>query len=49
MSFELTLRKKLLLAVLTLKHLLHVNEHVLVEGLPVDKQLTAVIAEHAGV
>ena len=46
MCFELKLRKELFLAVLTLKHLLHMDEHVLFEGLPVDKQLAAVVAEH---
>ena len=40
--------KELLFAVLTLEHLLHMDEHVLVQGLFVDKKLAAVIAEHAG-
>ena len=49
MCFKLNLRKELFLAVLTLKHLLHMDKHVLVEGLSVDKQLAAVVAEHTGV
>ena len=46
---QLLLREELLLAVVALEDLLHVYEHVLVQGLPVDEELAAVVAEHAGV
>ena len=46
---QLLLREELLLAVVALEDLLHVDEHVLVQGLPVDEELAAVVAEHAGV
>ena len=46
---QLPLREELLLAVVALEDLLDVDEHVLVQGLPVDEELAAVVAEHAGV
>ena len=46
---QLLLREELLLAVVALEDLLHVDEHVLVQGLPVDEELAAVVAEHAGI
>ena len=49
MLIKLPLCEEFFLAIKALEDFLHVDEHVLLQGLSVDEHLTAVVTEHAGI
>ena len=49
MVLEFCLSQELFLAIKALENLFHMDKHVFLQRLSVDKHLTAVVTEHAGI